>query len=121
MTDLHPSPILGTEADMEDSWTSLRETLRREVRRDPFRAIAIAVGPVAELWVAVLEAVGHPNIDAQKRRELEWWAWLVHRGGDEAILAGACEMRVRSGVWPEGSLREERRFGRRRQNAGEAG
>jgi hypothetical protein len=94
---------------MEDSLEGLREAIRKEVRNDPLRAIALAMGPVTELWVAVLEAVGHPKIDAQKRRELEWWAWLVHRGVDEAILAAACEMRLRSGVWPEGSLREEPR------------
>jgi hypothetical protein len=85
----------------------LRDFFRREIYRDPRRAIAVAVTPITDLWVAVLEAYGHPNIGPEQAQKLHQWMAAIVNGVHEAVTAAACEMRLRSGVWPAQSLSKE--------------
>ncbi len=85
----------------------LREFFRAEIRRDPLRAIAVAVMPITDLWVAVLERHGHPDIGPEKVQSLNLWMAAILHGVHKAVHAAACEMRLRSGVWPAEALSEE--------------
>lgn len=89
------------------SYGDLRDFFRSEIRRDPIRAIAVAVMPITDLWVAVLERHGHPDIGPEKVQSLNLWMAAILRGVHKAVHAAACEMRLRSGVWPAQALSEE--------------
>jgi len=85
----------------------LRELFRREIRRDPARAVAVAVGPISELWVALLEALDHPNIGPEEEEILLQWREFILEGARKAMRAAACEMRVRNNFWPQWALSPE--------------
>jgi hypothetical protein len=93
----------------------LRERLRGLVYTNPRRAIAMAVDRVVDLWAVLLEEYGHPDITPEKSWQLQRWVDAIHEGVDHAIFAAACEMRLRSGVWPAGSLSKEKRPRRTRR------
>lgn len=82
----------------------LREFFRREIRRDPARAVAVAVGPIGDLWVALLEALNHPDIGPEQEQILLQWEAFILEGTRKAMRAAACEMRLRNGFWPHWDL-----------------
>lgn len=85
----------------------LREFFRREIRRDAARAVAVAVGPISDLWVAILEALNHPNIGPQEAEILIQWQEYILEGARRAMRAAACEMRLRNNFWPYWALSPE--------------
>lgn len=87
---------------MEDR--DIRDTLRREIRRDPRKAIAIACTHISDLWMVILEACGHPHIDYQAAMQLRKWEQAILEGVRHALVAGACEMRVRNSRWLSSSV-----------------